>query len=80
MRTEGETGDGGYLRALADVHPDQRGTDRGCQHHVYPGHRYRHLAGIPRGTGCGIDEEGNERGVIRMNHTSFWFVCSEKFR
>ena len=24
------------------------------------------------------DEEGNERGVIRMNHTSFGFVCSEK--
>ena len=67
--------DKNHLSALADVYPDQRGADRGCEHHVYPGHRYRHLAGIPRGSRCGNDEEGNERGVIRMNHTSFCFVC-----
>lgn len=75
MWAESENGDGKHLSALADVYPDQRGADRGYQHHVYPGYRYRHLAGIPRGSRCGNDEEGNERGVIRMNHTSFCFVC-----
>lgn len=74
MWTEGETGDGKYLSALADVYPDQRGADRGYQHHVYPGHRHRHLAGIPRGSGCGNDEEG-ERKRCDSDESHLFLVC-----
>ena len=47
MRAESETGDGKHLSALADVYPDQRGADRGYQHHVYPGHRHRGMDCVP---------------------------------
>lgn len=52
MRTEGETGDGGYLRALADVHLAQLPDDRPREHHVYPGHRHRGMDCVPSYLRC----------------------------
>ena len=64
MRTEGETGDGKHLSALADVYPDQRGADRGYQHHVYPGHRHRGMDCVPPYPGCYPAHQEVETGNI----------------
>ena len=64
MRTEGETGDGKHLSALADVYPDQRGADRGYQHHVYPGHRHRGMDCVPPYPGCHPAHQKVESGYL----------------
>ena len=65
MRTEGETGDGGYLPALADVHPAQFPDDRPRKHHVYPGHRHRCMDSVPPGAGCHpTHQEGGNGNLI----------------
>ena len=67
MRTEGETGNGGYLSALADVHPNQRGADRGYQHHVYPGHRHRGMDCVPSYPGCYPAHQGDGSGNLILS-------------
>lgn len=64
MRTEGETGDGGYLRSLADVHPAQLPDDRPREHHVYPGHRHRGMDCVPSYPGCYPAHQGDGSGFL----------------
>ena len=64
MRAEGETGDGGYLRALADVHPAQLPDDRPREHHVYPGHRHRGMDCVPSYPGCYPAHQGDGSGKL----------------
>ena len=64
MWTEGETGNGGYLRALADVHPAQLPDDRPREHHVYPGHRHRGMDCVPPYPGCYPAHQEDETGNI----------------
>lgn len=67
MRTEGETGNGGYLRSLADVHPAQLPDDRPRKHHVYPGHRHRRMDSVPSYPGCYPAQEGNGSGNLILS-------------
>ena len=64
MRTEGETGDGGDLPALADVHPAQFPDDRPRKHHVYPGHRHRWDGYVPPGAGCHPTHQEGGNGYL----------------
>lgn len=67
MRTEGETGDGGYLPALADVHPAQFPDDRPRKHHVYPGHRHRCMDSVPSYPGCYPAHQGDGSGNLILS-------------
>lgn len=67
MRTEGETGDGGYLPALADVYPAQLPDDRAREHHVYPGHRHRRMDCVSPCAGCYPAQEGNGSGNLILS-------------
>ena len=64
MRTEGETGDGGYLPALADVHPAQFPDDWPRKHHVYPGHRHRCMDSVPPGAGYHSTHQEGGNGYL----------------
>lgn len=49
---------------MGDVYPDQRGADRGYQHHVYPGHRHRCMDCVPPYPGCHPAHQEGETGYL----------------
>ena len=67
MRTEGETGDGGYLPALADVHPAQFPDDRPRKHHVYPGRQHCCMDSVPPGAGCHPTHQEGGNGYLILS-------------
>ena len=67
MRTEGETGNGDYLRSLADVHPAQLPDDRPREYHVYPGHRHRCMDCVPSYPGCYPAHQGDGSGNLILS-------------
>ena len=79
MWAESENGDGKHLSALADVYPDQRGADRGCEHHVYPGHRHRGMDCVPPYPGCYPAHQKVETGNIILSLYEYKIFPARRF-
>lgn len=80
MRTEGETGNGDYLRSLADVHPAQLPDDRPREYHVYPGHRHRCMDCVPSYPGCYPAHQGDGSGNLILSLYKYKIFPARRFK